>query len=66
MVKCLANLKQWNLQAAMFTESNNGKFWKSDNGHAGLLVPQVHGRGPQGLEAEQDLVLPVRSRSPFR
>ncbi len=29
MVACLANQKQWNLQAAMFTESNDGKFWKS-------------------------------------
>jgi prepilin-type N-terminal cleavage/methylation domain-containing protein len=29
-VACLANQKQWNLNAAMFTESNDGKFWKSD------------------------------------
>jgi prepilin-type N-terminal cleavage/methylation domain-containing protein len=31
-VKCLGNIKQWNLQAAMFTESNNGQFWKSESG----------------------------------
>jgi prepilin-type N-terminal cleavage/methylation domain-containing protein len=29
MVRCLGNQKQWNLEAAMFTESNNGKFWSS-------------------------------------
>ena len=32
MVKCLANLKQWNLIAAMYTEENNGKFWDTDPG----------------------------------
>lgn len=30
MVKCLANLKQWNLIAAMFTDENDGKFWLSE------------------------------------
>ena len=32
MVKCLANLKQWNLIAAIYTEENNGKFWDTDPG----------------------------------
>jgi len=32
MVKCLANMKQWNLIAAMYTEENGGKFWPSDAG----------------------------------
>jgi len=32
MVKCLANLKQWNLIAAMYTQENDGKFWDSDAG----------------------------------
>jgi prepilin-type N-terminal cleavage/methylation domain-containing protein len=32
MVKCLANMKQWNLIAAMYTEENQGKFWPSDAG----------------------------------
>jgi len=36
MVACLANLKTWNLNAAMFTETNDGKFWKSDNGSPGF------------------------------
>jgi prepilin-type N-terminal cleavage/methylation domain-containing protein len=35
MVKCLGNQKQWNLQAAMFTESNNGRFWSSEPGTPG-------------------------------
>lgn len=26
----MANQRQWNLNAAMFTETNDGKFWKSD------------------------------------
>jgi type II secretory pathway pseudopilin PulG len=34
-VKCLGNMKQWNLQAAMFTEANNGRFWNSDAGTPG-------------------------------
>jgi len=34
-VKCLGNVKQWNLQAAMFTESNNGRFWDSLSGTPG-------------------------------
>ncbi len=34
-VKCLGNIKQWNLQAAMFTEGNNGRFWDSDNNTPG-------------------------------
>jgi len=32
MVKCLANMKQWNLIAAMYTEENQGKYWPSDGG----------------------------------
>jgi prepilin-type N-terminal cleavage/methylation domain-containing protein/prepilin-type processing-associated H-X9-DG protein len=30
MIACLGNLKQWNLIAAMHTESNDGKFWQSE------------------------------------
>jgi len=30
VVSCMANQKQWNLNAAIFTETNDGKFWKSD------------------------------------
>jgi prepilin-type N-terminal cleavage/methylation domain-containing protein len=40
MVACLANLKTWNLNAAMFTETNDGKFWKSDNGSPGFWFPR--------------------------
>jgi len=40
MIKCLGNCKQWNLQAAMFTESNNGRFWGSDNGTPGYWFPR--------------------------
>ena len=40
MVKCLANQKQWNLEAAMFTESNNGKFWSTDPGTPGYWFPR--------------------------
>jgi prepilin-type N-terminal cleavage/methylation domain-containing protein len=40
MVACEANLKQWNLNAAMFTETNDGKFWKSDNGTPGYWFPK--------------------------
>jgi prepilin-type N-terminal cleavage/methylation domain-containing protein len=40
MVACEANLKQWNLQAAMFTEANDGKFWKSDNATPGYWFPK--------------------------
>jgi len=39
MIGCLANLKQWNLVAAMFTESNDGKFWKSDDRSPGFWFP---------------------------
>jgi prepilin-type N-terminal cleavage/methylation domain-containing protein len=31
MVGCLANLKQWNLISAMYTEDNQGKFWSGLN-----------------------------------
>jgi len=30
MIKCMANLKQWNLIASMHTEANDGKFWKAE------------------------------------
>ncbi len=30
MISCLANVRQWNLQASMYTEANEGKFWRSD------------------------------------
>jgi prepilin-type N-terminal cleavage/methylation domain-containing protein/prepilin-type processing-associated H-X9-DG protein len=40
MVGCIANLRQWNLQAAMFTEANNGQFWKSDPGTPGYWFPK--------------------------
>jgi prepilin-type N-terminal cleavage/methylation domain-containing protein len=39
MIGCLGNLKQWNLTAAMFTESNDGKFWKSDPGSQTFWFP---------------------------
>ena len=32
MVKCLANLKQWNLIATIYTQENDGKFWDTDPG----------------------------------
>ncbi len=32
MIGCMGNLKQWNLIAAMHTESNDGKFWDTDSG----------------------------------
>jgi len=32
MIGCLANLRQWNLVASMYTEANAGKFWDSDPG----------------------------------
>ncbi|MBC8471781.1 MAG: type II secretion system protein [Planctomycetes bacterium] len=35
MISCMGNLKQWNLIAAMHTESNDGKFWDSDPGTPG-------------------------------
>ncbi|NQT00710.1 MAG: type II secretion system protein [Planctomycetes bacterium] len=35
MISCMGTLKQWNLIAAMHTESNNGKFWDSDPGTPG-------------------------------
>lgn len=35
MVNCMANLKQWNLIAAMLTESNDGHFWDSEPGTPG-------------------------------
>ena len=31
MISCLANLKQWNIIAAIYTEENDGKFWDSDD-----------------------------------
>ena len=40
MIKCLGNQKQWNLQAAMFTESNDGKFWSSDPGTPSYWWPR--------------------------
>lgn len=39
MVSCMANLKQWNLNAAMHTESNDGRFWDSDPGTPGYWWP---------------------------
>ena len=35
MISCIGTLKQWNLIAAMCTESNDGKFWDSDPGTPG-------------------------------
>ncbi len=35
MISCMGTLKQWNLIAAMHTESNDGKFWDSDSGTPG-------------------------------
>ncbi len=35
MISCMGNLKQWNLIAAMHTESNEGKFWDSEPGTMG-------------------------------
>ena len=35
MISCMGNLKQWNLIAAMHTESNDGKFWDSAPGTPG-------------------------------
>ena len=32
MIRCLGNLKQWNLIAAIYTEENDGKFWDTDPG----------------------------------
>jgi len=32
MIKCAANLKQWNFIAAMYTEENDGRFWASEPG----------------------------------
>jgi prepilin-type N-terminal cleavage/methylation domain-containing protein/prepilin-type processing-associated H-X9-DG protein len=40
MIRCLGNCKQWNLEAAMFTESNSGKFWDSDPGTPGCWFPR--------------------------
>ena len=40
MIACLGNLKQWNLTAAMFTESNDGQFWKSDPGTQTFWFPR--------------------------
>jgi len=40
MISCLSNCKQWNLTAAMFTEANDGKFWKSDNNTPGYWFPR--------------------------
>lgn len=31
MVSCLANLKQWNIIASIYTGDNDGKFWDSDD-----------------------------------
>ena len=35
MISCLANLKQWNIIAAIYTEENDGKFWDSDDNTPG-------------------------------
>ncbi len=32
MIRCLGNLKQWNIIAAIYTEENDGKFWDTDPG----------------------------------
>ena len=32
MIRCLGNLRQWNLIASIYTEANEGKFWDSDPG----------------------------------
>jgi len=40
MVSCLANLRQWNIQAAMFTEANDGRFWKSDDNSMCFWFPR--------------------------
>jgi prepilin-type N-terminal cleavage/methylation domain-containing protein len=39
MINCLANQRQWNLIAAMFTEANDAKFWKSDDNTPGYWFP---------------------------
>jgi len=40
-VRCLANLKQWNLIAGIYAEDNDGKFWSglADGGNYGFWWP---------------------------
>jgi len=40
MINCLANQRQWNLTAAMFTEANDAKFWKSADNTPGYWFPR--------------------------
>ncbi len=40
-VGCLANLKQWNLVCAMYTEDNDGKFWSGLNDRGYWWVLQL-------------------------
>ncbi len=35
MINCIANLRQWNIIASMYTGDNDGKFWASDPGTPG-------------------------------
>jgi len=40
MINCLANQRQWNLTANMFTEANDAKFWKSAGNTPGYWFPR--------------------------
>lgn len=40
MLKCMGNLKQWNIIASMYTEENDGKFWDSEQDTPGYWFPR--------------------------
>jgi len=44
MVKCLGNLKQWNLIHSMYLEANGGKFYSGDNNNAFWWIVQMESR----------------------
>jgi prepilin-type N-terminal cleavage/methylation domain-containing protein/prepilin-type processing-associated H-X9-DG protein len=44
MVKCMGNLKQWNLIHSMYLEANGGKFYSGDNASAFWWIVQLEPR----------------------
>jgi prepilin-type N-terminal cleavage/methylation domain-containing protein len=44
MIKCLGNLKQWNLNFAMYVDANEGKFYSGVDGNGFWWVAQMEER----------------------
>jgi len=65
MISCMGNLKQWNLVAAMFTETNDGHFWDSDPGTPGYWFVRYMDEEVKDWKANETWMCPSAT-SPVR